>query len=194
MRTRHLPNAYIGPQPYKPLPPLPPPPIIDIDLPPLAHSGPIDFARFNRPSPKNDGRDPSPKRKSREDRNIRPGKVRPATIVELADKSREDLPNLNKNIQYWLHAVTLASKSGKHYSENGDYERSYVQYARVACIIREKIPIQREYHTLLTNEQRCSLTLVILSFSRSLSFPVSCAFSFDGGPPNVSPDRTLYLP
>ncbi|KAF9648230.1 hypothetical protein BDM02DRAFT_3082246, partial [Thelephora ganbajun] len=85
---------------------------------------------------------------------------RPATIAELADKSREDLWDPNKHLKHWLRTAELARKSGKQHAENGDYERSFVQLARAATIILEKMPTHKDYHTLLSSSQRHNLVLV----------------------------------
>ena len=51
-----------------------------------------DPASSDQPSPNRDGGDPYPNREKRDARDARiERKVRPATIAELADKSREDL-------------------------------------------------------------------------------------------------------
>jgi hypothetical protein len=93
----------------------------------------------------------------------RQGGNRPATIAELAEKSRENLWDPNKDFRHWLRTAEAARRAGKQYAENGDYERGFIQLARAATIILEKMPTHREYHTLLNNEQRNNLTLVSTS-------------------------------
>ena len=180
MSTSHPPNAYtssyhhqLASQPHQQPPASyqhqsyptnnhhPPPPLQ------IVRSGSRDSASSEQPSPNRDGRDPYANRERREAWDARlERKTRPATIAELADKSREDLWDPNKHLKHWLRTAELARKSGKQYAENGDYERSFVQLARAASIILEKMPTHKDYHTLLTSSQRNNLVLVSLS-----SFP-----------------------
>ncbi|KAF9781125.1 hypothetical protein BJ322DRAFT_990790, partial [Thelephora terrestris] len=85
---------------------------------------------------------------------------RPATITELADKSREDPWDPNKSLKHWLRSAELARKAGKQYAEDGDYERSFVQLARASTIILDWMPLHRDHHTLLSADQRRNLLLV----------------------------------
>lgn len=142
----------------------------------IARTGSRDSASSDQPSPKRDGRDPYANRERREAWDARlERRTRPATIAELADKSREDLWDPNKHLKHWLRTAELARKSGKQYAENGDYERSFVQLARAATIILEKMPTHKDYHTLLTTSQRNNLVLVSLS---PFLFPLDCISHF----------------
>jgi len=135
----------------------------------ITRSGSRDSASSDQPSPNRDGRDPYANRERREAWDARlERRTRPATIAELADKSREDLWDPNKHLKHWLRTAELARKSGKQYAESGDYERSFVQLARAATIILEKMPTHKDYHTLLSASQRHNLVLVSLSLSLSL--------------------------
>lgn len=127
----------------------------------IVRSDSRDSASSGQPSPNRDGRDPYANRERREVWDGRVDrKTRPATIAELADKSREDLWDPNKHLKHWLRTAELARKSGKQLAESGDYERSFVQLARAATIILEKMPTHKDYHTLLTSNQRNNLVLV----------------------------------
>jgi USP8 dimerisation domain len=90
---------------------------------------------------------------------------RPATIAELADKAREDIWDPNKHLKHWLRTAELSRKYGKQYAEDGDFERSFVQLARAATIILEKMPTHRDYTTLLNASQRHNLSLVSIPFT-----------------------------
>lgn len=146
----------------------------------IARSGSRDSASSDQPSPKRDGRESYANRERREtwDAARLERKTRPATIAELADKSREDLWDPNKHLKHWLRTAELARKSGKQYAENGDYERSFVQLARAATIILEKMPTHKDYHTLLTANQRHNLVLV----SPPLPLPGCLSRSFPPSP------------
>ena len=89
-----------------------------------------------------------------------PTQSRPATIAELAEKAREDIWDPNKHLKHWLRTAELSRKHGKQYAEAGDFERSFVQLARAATIILEKMPTHQDYQTLLNASQRHNLSLV----------------------------------
>ena len=185
MSTSHPPNGYtssyhhqLASQPHQQPPssyqhqPYPtnnhhPPPPLQI-----VRSGSRDSASSEQPSPNRDGRDPYANRERREAWDARlERKTRPATIAELADKSREDLWDPNKHLKHWLRTAELARKSGKQYAESGDYERSFIQLARAASIILEKMPTHKDYNTLLTTSQRNNLVLVSLTFLPAMLYP-----------------------
>ena len=135
----------------------------------IARTGSKDSNSSGQPSPRRDGRDSHANREKREVWDPRvERKNRPATIAELADKSREDLSDTSKHLKHWLRIAELARKSGKQYAENGDYERSFIHLARAATIILEGMPAHKDYKALLTESQRTNLVLVSLSLSLSL--------------------------
>jgi len=150
MSTTHPPSShhvYTGSLPCEPLP-SPPSyqhlfhPITYADdrrpevLPSVLEDG------FHRPDP----RDSVPIGQQR--------KTHPATIAELASKSREDLWDPSKDLKHRLRTVELARKSGKQYADDRDYERSFIQFSRAASIILEKMPTHKDYYTRLTTSQR----------------------------------------
>jgi len=183
MRTTHPPNVYTASQPEKPLPPPPPHqgdhPITDVgDRSPrqIGRPSPRDSAPTVQPIPNRDGTDHYISWASQEAFGR---KTRPATIAELAEKSREDLWDPNKSFEYWLRTAELARESGKRYAENMDYERSFVQLARAASIILEKMPTHKDYHPLLTTDQRNNLVLVSISlFPRDSTSPTFVLVAF----------------
>lgn len=170
MSTSHPPNAYTSSYHHQ-QPPASyqhqPYPAANHHLPApvqIARTGSRDSASSDQLSPNRDGREPYANRERREAWDARlERKTRPATIAELADKSREDLWDPNKHLKHWLRTAELARKLGKQYAEGGDYERSFVQLARAATIILEKMPTHKDYQTLLTSSQRHNLVLVSLS-------------------------------
>lgn len=190
MSTTHPPNIYtssyhhqLASQPHQ-QPPQPPQPQYQQPHPASNHHlpGPVQIARTGsrdsnssgQPSPRKDGRDSYANRERREVRDARvERKTRPATIAELADKSREDPWDATKHLKHWLRIAELARKSGKQYAENGDYERSFIQLARAATIILDRMPSHKDYNTLLTTTQRNNLVLVSLS---TFSLPSYAAF------------------
>lgn len=85
---------------------------------------------------------------------------RPATIAELADRARDDPWDTSKGVKYWLKAGENHRRAGKGYVEVGDLESAFVEYAKAATIVLERLPGHRDYSTILTAEQRHNLGLV----------------------------------
>lgn len=195
MSTSHPPNVYtssyhhqLASQPHH-QPPHHPQPPYQQQHPASNHhlTGPVQIARSgskdsnssDQPSPRRDGRDSYASRERREIWDPRlERRTRPATIAELANKSREDLWDPTKHLKHWLRTAELARKSGKQYAEAGDYERSFVQLARAATIILEWMPSHKDYKTLLNEDQRRNLTLVSLSPFHPFWHLVCCALRF----------------
>lgn len=98
-----------------------------------------------RPSPRTGGNTP---------------RYRPATIAELADRARDDHWDPSKGVKYWLKAGENYRRAGKGYVEIGDLESAFVEYAKAATIVMEKLPAHRDYMTALTPDQRHNLGLV----------------------------------
>ena len=95
---------------------------------------------------------------------------RPFCIAELADRATHNLWDPSKGLKQWLKAADGFRKAGRGYHEAGDLEAAFVEFAKAATIILERLPSHKEYFTLLTATQRHNLGLVspqyyILSFS-----------------------------
>ena len=103
-----------------------------------------------RPSPR-----PSP-------RNGQSPRYRPATIAELADRARDDLWDPSKSVKFWLKTGENHRRAGKAYAEAGDLENAFVEYAKAATIVLEKLPSHRDYSSMLNADQRHNLGLVSL--------------------------------
>ena len=63
-------------------------------------------------------------------------------------------------IKHWLRAAEKFRKAGRAYHEAGDLEAAFVESAKAATIILEKLPSHKEYFSLLTSTQRHNLGLV----------------------------------
>lgn len=85
---------------------------------------------------------------------------RPRSIAELATEANEGLWDPSKPLKHWLRTAEKARKSGNSYVEAGDYELAFIEYARAATLVLEKLPTHREYQILLTSAQRANLGLV----------------------------------
>jgi STAM-binding protein len=115
-----------------------------------------------RPSPR-----PSPHSNGANINSPQP-RYRPATIAELADRARDDHWDPSKGVKHWLKAGENYRRAGKAYVQAGDLESAFVEYAKAATLVLEKLPTHREYYTTLNTEQRHNLGLVSLLFIRDL--------------------------
>jgi STAM-binding protein len=104
-------------------------------------------------------------------------RYRPATIAELADRARDDHWDPSKGVKHWLKAGENHRRAGKAYVQANDLESAFVEYAKAATLVLEKLPTHREYYATLNTEQRHNLGLV------SLRFIHDCC---------ISPNRVVY--
>ncbi|KAH9947862.1 hypothetical protein B0H21DRAFT_736658 [Amylocystis lapponica] len=82
---------------------------------------------------------------------------RPATIAELAARAQDNLWDPNLPLKHWLRAAEKARRTAEAYVNGGDYERGFIEFAKAATIVLEKLPTHREYHALLNSDQRQNL-------------------------------------
>ncbi|KAI0074331.1 hypothetical protein K474DRAFT_1566961, partial [Panus rudis PR-1116 ss-1] len=83
---------------------------------------------------------------------------RPATIAELAERARID--NTSMPLKYWLRTAESSRKHGSAYIDAGDFENAFIEFARAATIVLEKLPAHVDYQALLSPEQRSNLRKV----------------------------------
>ncbi|KAH0831319.1 hypothetical protein J3R83DRAFT_13967 [Lanmaoa asiatica] len=98
---------------------------------------------------------------------------RPFCIAELAERATHNLWDPSKGLKQWLKAADGFRKAGRAYLEAGDLEAAFVEFAKAATIILEKLPSHKEYFSLLTATQRHNLGLVSPQY-----IPYSPLFSF----------------
>ncbi|KAG6380430.1 hypothetical protein JVT61DRAFT_8564 [Boletus reticuloceps] len=84
---------------------------------------------------------------------------RPFCIAELANRATHNLWDPSKGLKQWLKTADGFRKAGRAYHEAGDLEAAFVEFAKAATIILEKLPSHKEYFTLLTATQRHNLGL-----------------------------------
>ena len=89
---------------------------------------------------------------------------RPSRIAELADRAALNLWDPSRGIRHWLRAAENFRKAGRAYYDAGDLEAAFVEFAKAATIISEKLPSHKEYFSLLTSTQRHNLGLVSLQY------------------------------
>ena len=87
------------------------------------------------------------------------GLGRPASIQELAQKA-EIIWDPAKDFKFWLKFAERARHAGQNYDLQGDLENAFVEYAKAATLILDKIPTHKDYHTRLDSTQRDTLITV----------------------------------
>ncbi|KAI0827354.1 hypothetical protein BC628DRAFT_1409727 [Trametes gibbosa] len=85
---------------------------------------------------------------------------RPATIAELAAQAQENLWDPNIGLKHWLRTAEKARRMAESLTQAHEYESAFVEYAKAATIVLEKLPTHREYQTLLNADQRSNLGMV----------------------------------
>lgn len=100
--------------------------------------------------------DPSPSSRS----HFRSQPRRPATILELADKAREISWEGNTTLKHWLKAAEKHRNAGNTHVDRGEIEFGFVELARAATIVMEKVPAHKDYSTMLNASHRKNLGTV----------------------------------
>ncbi|KAH9854548.1 hypothetical protein C2E23DRAFT_726199 [Lenzites betulinus] len=85
---------------------------------------------------------------------------RPATIAELAAQAQENLWDPSLGLKHWLRTAEKARRTAESLTQAHEYESAFVEYAKAATIVLEKLPTHREYQTLLNADQRSNLGMV----------------------------------
>ncbi|KAH7908544.1 hypothetical protein BJ138DRAFT_1068611 [Hygrophoropsis aurantiaca] len=84
---------------------------------------------------------------------------RPPSIAELADRALTGLWDPTRGLKSWLKNADGFRKAGRSHAEAGDFESAFMEFAKAATIILEKLPTHKEYYTLLNATQRHNLGL-----------------------------------
>ena len=87
-------------------------------------------------------------------------RARPATIAELAAQARENLWDPSKDLRHLLHAAESSRCTAETHLLSKDYEGAFVEFAKAATLVLEKIPTHEEYRTRLKTDQRHNLSMV----------------------------------
>lgn len=85
---------------------------------------------------------------------------RPATISELAERSKQNLWDPSKPLKHWLRTAETHKRAAQAAEDNRDLENAFLEYVKAATIVVDKIPSHSEYHTVLNSLQRKNLGLV----------------------------------
>ncbi|KAI0045627.1 hypothetical protein FA95DRAFT_1560979 [Auriscalpium vulgare] len=84
----------------------------------------------------------------------------PVSIAELADRAKAAIAESSpKGLKHWLRTAENARREGKRYAEDGELENAFVEYAKAATIVLEKLPNHKDYRVLLTSAQRHNMSL-----------------------------------
>jgi len=66
----------------------------------------------------------------------------------------------SKDFKHYLRMAEKYRKEGKECAKKGDLEGAFVQLARAATLVLEKLPMHRDYNGILNANQRQNLGLV----------------------------------
>lgn len=91
-------------------------------------------------------------------RQIRPSR-RPATISELAERANTQWDE-SKGFKYHLKLAERYRREGKEHARAGDMENAFVQLAKAATLVLERLPEHPDYNAKLNATQRHNLGLV----------------------------------
>ena len=110
---------------------------------------------------------------------------RPHSIAELAEMAKQSLGDDVRPFKTWLRIAETARRDAKGFQERGDLESAFIEFARAATIVLEKIPSHADYRVLLSQTQRHNMGLVsglnqlapyISSVPRITMRPVVCIY------------------
>ncbi|KAF8477668.1 hypothetical protein DFH94DRAFT_634532, partial [Russula ochroleuca] len=88
---------------------------------------------------------------------------RPHLIAELAERAKQSLGDDTGPIRpfkVWLRIAENARRDAKIFHEQGEFESAFVEYAKAATIMLEKIPGHPDYEVFLSMTQRHNMALV----------------------------------
>jgi hypothetical protein len=97
---------------------------------------------------------------------------RPHSIAELAERAKQCLGDEVRPFKAWLRIAENARRDAKTFYEQADLESAFVEYAKAATIVLEKIPAHPDYRVLLSSTQRHNMGLVSYFY---LLGPHNCA-------------------
>jgi STAM-binding protein len=84
----------------------------------------------------------------------------PRSITELAEIAKQSLGDDARPFKTWLRIAENARRDAKSFHEQGDVESAFIEYARAATIVLEKIPAHPDYRVVLSTTQRHNMGLV----------------------------------
>ena len=106
------------------------------------------------------------------------GALRPYSVTELAERAKQSLDSSIgpiKPFNVWLRIAENAYRDAKSLHELGDLELAFVEYAKAATILLQKIPSHPDYWVLLGRTQRHNMGVVSYLCSLCLHYCTSLA-------------------
>jgi len=85
---------------------------------------------------------------------------RPSSIAELAQRATDDKYDDSKDFKFYLRLAEKYRREGKECAKRGDLEGAFVELARAATLVLEKLPLHKDYYVVLNANQRHNLGLV----------------------------------
>jgi hypothetical protein len=82
---------------------------------------------------------------------------RPSSIAELAQRARDYPFDPAQSLKSLVKAAEQYNKLAKEQHAQGNREEAFVNFAKAATIVLEKLPQHRDYHTLLSDTQRSNI-------------------------------------
>ena len=85
---------------------------------------------------------------------------RPHTLAELVEMAKQSLGDDVRPFKAWLRIAETARRDAKGFQERSDLKSAFIEFARAATIVLEKIPSHADYKVLLSQTQRYNMGLV----------------------------------
>lgn len=101
--------------------------------------------------------------------------TRPRSIAELASLAQLNLWDPSKPLKHWLRTAEKARKVGSQHVEAGNLEAAFIEFARAATIVLDRLPSHSEYHALLNADQRANLAAVSVTVNAFVKVSVTLA-------------------
>ena len=114
---------------------------------------------------------------------------RPRTIAELAEAAKVGTDDDNLPLKQHLRNAESARKQGRRLYDEDDLENAFIQLARAATIVLEKLPAHKDYRTLLNSTQRHNMGLVSAHDPLNVYCAGSVIFTFETPP--IRPKASL---
>jgi len=89
-----------------------------------------------------------------------PKSVPYSKILERTKRHCQSLGNDPKPLKGWLRLAESIRRDARRFREGGDIDSAFVEYAKAATIVLEKIPSHPDYRVLLSTTQRDNMVLV----------------------------------
>lgn len=75
-------------------------------------------------------------------------------MEELDARARDDLWDGKEALGHYLATASRFRNNGNDLQARGDHESAYVQFAKAAALVLEKMPLHREYMSLPAEKRR----------------------------------------